>query len=91
MLHTQGDLENSVDELNSKWLQLFYDRIWLTEENVTQLEGENPLVDDQKLAQELAMARANEICNSVTNSVLSYTTFQATVKDRTVDLEVCVS
>ncbi|XP_063439379.1 uncharacterized protein LOC134720797 [Mytilus trossulus] len=87
MLHTQGDLENSVDELNSKWLQLFYDRIWLTEENVAQLEGENPLVDDQKLAQELAMARANEICNSVTNSVLSYTTFQATVKDRTVDLE----
>lgn len=84
MLHTQGDLENSVDELNSKWLQLFYDRIWLTEENA---QAENPLVDDQQIAQELAMARASEICNSVTNSVLSYTSFQATVKDRTVDLE----
>jgi hypothetical protein len=26
MLHSQGDLENAVDEMNSKWLQLFHDR-----------------------------------------------------------------
>jgi len=89
MLHSQGDLENAVDEMNSKWLQLFHDRLWPTDDNILQPVDEDPFMEDHQRAQEIAIARAtSESCNSVTNSVLSHTSFQAVIKDRNIDLEV---
>lgn len=84
MLHSEGDLDSAIDELNSKWLQLFHERIWPSDDNPQQggdserfrmdrIQGQDPAVD---------------ICSSVTNSVLSHTSFQAVVKDKNVDLEV---
>ena len=88
MLHSQGRLESAVDELNSKWLQLFHDRLWKTDDNV-QKADEDQMMEDQQRARDNAIAKAaSDICNSVTNSVLSYAPFQTVVKDRNVDLEV---
>lgn len=88
MLHSQGDLESAVDEMNSKWLQLFHDRLWPTDDFIQQPVEEDPFVEDQQRAQDAAIARAtSEICNSITNSVLSHTSFQALIKDRNIDLE----
>jgi hypothetical protein len=59
MLHSQGDLENAVDEMNSKWLQLFHDRLWPTDDNILQPVDEDPFMEDYQRATVMVINSTN--------------------------------
>ncbi|KAJ8303183.1 hypothetical protein KUTeg_019579 [Tegillarca granosa] len=86
MLHSHGDFNAAMDELNGINLQTFLDRIWLSD-NINQHAAQGIRGgDDAEGAGVLAMPR-HDSCVSVTNSVLTHTDFQELVRSKDIDLQ----